>query len=59
MEQNVAKVAIVQAGSLLYNTAGTIEKLRQLTAKAAKQGAKLVLFPGICCQYYNISEFLT
>lgn len=40
------KVGIVQAGSLLYNTAGTIEKMEELAKKAAKYGAKLVLFPG-------------
>jgi hypothetical protein len=42
----ITKVAIVQSGSLVYNTPGTIEKLKALTTKAANEGAQLVLFPG-------------
>jgi hypothetical protein len=42
----ITKVAIVQSGSLVYNTPGTIEKLKALTTKAANEGAQMVLFPG-------------
>ncbi len=37
--------AVVQAGSLIYNTPATLEKLKDLTHDAARQGAALVVFP--------------
>lgn len=40
-----SKIAIVQAGSLLYNTKGTIEKLEKAVIEAAGNGAHLILFP--------------
>jgi nitrilase len=39
----MAKVAVVQAGSVLFDTAATVEKLKRLVAEA--NGAKLILFP--------------
>jgi len=39
------RVAVVQAAPLLFNREATIEKVCQLTAKAAGQGAQLILFP--------------
>ncbi|KAK5984536.1 Nitrilase/cyanide hydratase and apolipoprotein N-acyltransferase [Trichostrongylus colubriformis] len=38
-------IAIVQAGSILYDTPATIDKLERLAVEAAEKGAKLVLFP--------------
>lgn len=43
--QTPFKAAVVQAGSILGDTRRTLEKLSDLTAEAARQGAKLVLFP--------------
>lgn len=39
------RVAVVQAGSTLFDTSRTLEKLASLTADAAGQSAKLVVFP--------------
>jgi nitrilase len=41
----VFKAAVVQAGSILFDTAASLSKLADLTADAAGQGAKLVVFP--------------
>ena len=40
-----SKVAVVQASPVVFDLERTIEKLTSLTHEAAKQGAKLVLFP--------------
>jgi len=40
-----SKVAVVQASPVVFDRERTIEKLSALTHEAAKQGAKLVLFP--------------
>ena len=39
------RVAVVQAGSLIMNRGGTVDKAISLTAQASKGGAKIVLFP--------------
>jgi nitrilase len=39
------RVAVVQAGSVLFDTPRTLDKLAALTAQAAAGGAKLVVFP--------------
>ena len=44
-EQKVVKAAVVQAGSALFDTPKTLEKLADLAADAARQGAEVVLFP--------------
>ncbi|CAD6188059.1 unnamed protein product [Caenorhabditis auriculariae] len=41
----MTRIAIVQAGSALYDTSSSLEKLEKLTREAAANGAKLVLFP--------------
>src|ERR1700761_2163190 len=41
----VVRVAVVQAGSVLFDTPATLAKLRRLTGDAAGKGAKLALFP--------------
>ena len=38
-------VAVVQAGSLLFDIAGTLVKTTELARDAASRGAKIVLFP--------------
>jgi nitrilase len=48
MDENakpVFKAAVVQAGSILFDTAASLCKLANLTAAAARQGAELVVFP--------------
>lgn len=39
------KAAVVQAAPVLFNLEATVEKTCRLTAEAAAQGAKLILFP--------------
>jgi nitrilase len=39
------KVAVVQAAPVLFNREATVEKALRLTAEAAAQGARLILFP--------------
>ncbi len=41
----VIEVAVVQAGSVLYDTPATLDKLEDFAARAADAGARLVLFP--------------
>src|SRR5512136_2932025 len=41
----VLTVAVVQAAPVLFDRDATVEKTRRLTAEAAVQGAKLILFP--------------
>ncbi|EIJ78278.1 Nitrilase/cyanide hydratase and apolipoprotein N-acyltransferase [Bacillus methanolicus PB1] len=43
--KNQVRVAVVQAAPVIMDLYKTIEKVRLLTADAAKKGAKLVLFP--------------
>lgn len=42
----VVKICVVQAGSIIYDTPKTLDKLERLTVDAASTGAELVLFPG-------------
>ncbi len=42
---SVHRVAVIQAGSRLFDTPATLAKLRRLAGEAAAQGAKLALFP--------------
>lgn len=41
----VFKAAVVQAGSVLFDTPKTVEKLADFTREAAGKGARLVVFP--------------
>jgi nitrilase len=41
----MAKAAVVQAGSVLFDTPATLRKLERFAREAAGQGAKLILFP--------------
>jgi nitrilase len=42
---SIHRVAVIQAGSVLFDTASTLDKLIALTGDAASRGAKLVVFP--------------
>src|ERR1700729_925635 len=42
----MVKVAVVQAGSALFDTPATMKKLERFAREAAADGAKLILFPG-------------
>lgn len=42
----IVKVAVVQAGSFIYDTTKSLEKLEFYTQKAVKSNAQLILFPG-------------
>src|SRR5438105_1811570 len=39
------RVAVVQAAPVVFDVARTVAKLQDLTADAARQGARLVVFP--------------
>jgi nitrilase len=39
------RAAVVQAGPILFDTPKSLQKLADLTANAAKQGAEVVVFP--------------
>jgi len=41
----MVKVAVVQAGSVLFDTGATLARLEDLAGEAAAQGAKLIVFP--------------
>ena len=41
----MTRVAVVQAGSVLFNTPPTTDKLRRFSAEAAGQGVRLAVFP--------------
>jgi nitrilase len=45
MTSDSTRVAVVQAGSILFDTPRTLIKLRDCVAEAAGQGARLALFP--------------
>lgn len=45
MADNRVTVAVVQAGSILFDRKTTLEKAADLTLDAARRGARLVLFP--------------
>lgn len=45
MNASTVRVAVVQAGSIPFETGACVEKVVRLTADAAAKGAKLVLFP--------------
>jgi nitrilase len=45
MDPNRPIVAVVQAAPVVFDTAGTLEKVETRTAEAAGRGARLVLFP--------------
>jgi nitrilase len=44
-EVKQTRVAVVQAASVLFDTPKSLQKLSDLTADAAKQGAELIVFP--------------
>src|SRR3990170_5977393 len=44
-QQDRVKVAVVQAAPVAFDRERTLEKVRALAADAARQGARLVLFP--------------
>ena len=45
MSESTLRAAVVQAGSVPFDTRACVEKVVALTADASAQGAKLVLFP--------------
>ena len=45
MPETTLRVAVVQAASVLFNRDASIDKACRLTAEAAAQGARLILFP--------------
>jgi nitrilase len=45
MAGSVVRVAVVQTSSVLFDREGSAEKVARLTAKAGREGARLVLFP--------------
>jgi nitrilase len=45
MRSGIVRAAVVQAAPVLFETSKSLQKLADLTANAAKQGAEVVVFP--------------
>lgn len=45
MDHEITKAAVVQAGSILFDTPGTLAKARGFVERAADAGARLAVFP--------------
>ncbi len=45
MAKMIVKAAVVQAAPVLFDTARTLSRLRDLTREAASQGSDIVVFP--------------
>jgi len=45
MEKRLVNVAVVQAGSILFDTPATLDKMVRLTEEAVALGSKIVVFP--------------
>lgn len=45
MASGTQRVAVIQAGSILFDTPRTLEKLKELVSDAAGKGARFALFP--------------
>jgi nitrilase len=45
MDPDRTRVAVIQAGSILFDTPRTLDKLRECVSEAAGRGARLALFP--------------
>src|SRR4051795_6255616 len=43
--ESIVRAAVIQAGSILFDTPKSLQKLADLSSDAAKQGAELVVFP--------------
>lgn len=51
-----SKVSVAQAGSILGDTPATLDKLEQITAEAARNDARLILFPEVFVGGYPRGE---
>lgn len=47
MSNNIVRAAVVQAGSVIYDTDATLDKAERLAHEAAREGAQLVVFPEV------------
>lgn len=45
MSDDLVKAAVVQAGSVLFDSGRTLDKLERLAREAAKKGARIIVFP--------------
>ncbi|HPE65991.1 MAG TPA: nitrilase-related carbon-nitrogen hydrolase, partial [Synergistales bacterium] len=45
LKRGMVRVAVVQAGSVVMDKEGTLEKTERLAIEASEKGAKIVLFP--------------
>lgn len=45
MTRRTVRTAVVQSGTVLYDTPRTLEKMADLASDAARQGAELIVFP--------------
>jgi nitrilase len=52
------RAAAVQLSPVLYSREGTIDKVRQAVAEAAREGAELVVFPETVVPYYPYFSFI-
>jgi nitrilase len=52
------RAAAVQLSPVLYSREGTVDKVRQAVAEAAREGAELVVFPETVVPYYPYFSFI-
>lgn len=58
LDSQKARVAVVQAAPILFDTPRSLQKLADFTAESAKQGAELVVFPeAFIGGYYKGHDF--
>ncbi|MEO1131472.1 MAG: Nit6803 family nitrilase [Cyanobacteria bacterium J06639_1] len=57
-QANTVRVAAVQLSPVLFDRAGTTEKVLEAIADAAKQGVELIVFPETVVPYYPYFSFI-
>lgn len=58
MDSRIVRAAAVQISPVLFSQAGTVEKVLQAIATAAREGAQLVVFPETFVPYYPYFSFI-
>jgi predicted amidohydrolase len=53
----MVRIAIVQAGSVLFDKNASIQKVREFAKRAADDNADLILFPGTFVRLFNSHPF--
>ncbi|MBX9629420.1 MAG: Nit6803 family nitriliase [Burkholderiales bacterium] len=59
MASTIVRAAAVQLAPVLGSADGTVQKVLEAIARAASEGAQLVVFPETCVPYYPYFSFIT